>query len=281
MGYSIDPISANCYPGTTVLINKFDIHDEEKLNEIESVTSSARCAEWLNAPQAAAFDFDHYKAIHRFLFSDLYEWAGEVRGVNISKKGTQFTPAENIESQAGLIFERLRTCNYFKGLPQDEFVAEIVDFYCVTNALHPFRDGNGRIGRLWHTLLLTQWKPMFAWLLVESMIHDRQDEYYQAINRSNNEAESTAFIEFMLSAIKEALLETVQVGNTENMSTEEQRRYQIERFLRKNETITNADVRELLGISAATANRILARMTEDGKIRKIRIGKSWGYIFVK
>lgn len=113
------------------------------------------------------------------------------------------------------------------------------------------------------------------------MIHDRQDEYYQAINRSNNEAESTAFIEFMLSAIKEALLETVQVGNTENMSTEEQRRYQIERFLRKNETITNADVRELLGISAATANRILARMTEDGKIRKIRIGKSWGYIFVK
>ena len=97
MGYSIDPISANCYPGMTVLINKFDIHDEEKLNEIESVISSTRYAEWLNAPQAATFDFDHYKAIHRFLFSDLYEWAGEIRTVNISKKGTQFTPAENIK----------------------------------------------------------------------------------------------------------------------------------------------------------------------------------------
>ena len=79
MGYSIDPISANCYPDTTVLINKFDIRDEEKLSEIESVISSARYAEWLNAPQATTFDFDHYKAIHRFLFSDLYEWAGEVR----------------------------------------------------------------------------------------------------------------------------------------------------------------------------------------------------------
>ena len=100
MGYSIDPISANCYPGTTILINKFDIRDEERLNEIESVISSARYAEWLNAPQATTFDFDHYKAIHRFVFSDLYEWAGEVRTVNISKKGTQFTPAENIESQA-------------------------------------------------------------------------------------------------------------------------------------------------------------------------------------
>ena len=154
MGYSIDPISANCYPGTTILINKFDIRDEEKLSEIESVVSSARYAEWLNAPQATTFDFDHYKAIHRFVFSDLYEWAGEIRTVNISKKGTQFITAENIESQAGLIFEQLRACNYFKGLSHDEFVEEIVDFYCVTNALHPFREGNGRTQRVFLTQLI-------------------------------------------------------------------------------------------------------------------------------
>lgn len=151
MGYSIDPISANCYPGTTILINKFDIQDEEKLNEIESVLSSARYAEWLNAPQSTAFDFEHYKAIHRFLFSDLYDWAGEVRTVNISKKGTQFTPAENIEHQAELIFKRLKEFNYFKGLPHGEFVEEIVDFYCITNALHPFREGNGRTQRAFLT----------------------------------------------------------------------------------------------------------------------------------
>ena len=154
MGYSIDPISANCYPGTTVLINHFNIRDEEKLNEIESVISSARYAEWLNKPRSTTFDFEHYKAIHRFLFSDLYEWAGEVRTVNISKKGTQFTPAEQIESQASLIFDRLRDCSYFKSLPHDAFVEELVDFYCVTNALHPFREGNGRTQRVFLTQLI-------------------------------------------------------------------------------------------------------------------------------
>ena len=154
MGYSIDPISANCYPDTTVLINKFDIRDEEKLNEIESVISSTRYAEWLNSPQIATFDFDHYKSIHHYLFSDLYDWAGEIRKVNISKKGTQFTPAEIIEDQASRIFKRLKERNYFKNLPHSEFIEEIVDFYCITNELHPFREGNGRTQRVFLTQLI-------------------------------------------------------------------------------------------------------------------------------
>ena len=77
MGYSIDPISDNCYPGTSVLINKFDIRDEAKLNEVESVLVSARNAEWLSEPKETSFDFEHYKTIHHF--SSLTYMTGPVK----------------------------------------------------------------------------------------------------------------------------------------------------------------------------------------------------------
>ena len=152
-------------------------------------------------------------------------------------------------------------------------------FHYELELIHPFADGNGRIGRLWHTLLLTQWKPLFAWLPVETVIHDRQSEYYDAINRSNYAGESTAFLEFMLSAIQEALMEAVQTtGAAESMTADELRWYKIERFLNQNGSITNADVRRMFQMSSSTANRILAKLVDSGKVQRIRVGKSWGYI---
>ncbi len=153
-------------------------------------------------------------------------------------------------------------------------------FHYEFELIHPFADGNGRVGRLWHTLLLSKWNPTFAWLPVESIIHDRQQEYYNAINASNNAGESTAFIEFMLSAIKASLIDTAKMSD--DMSDEKTdkktlRLRKIEQFLRTHEYIMNADVRELCGVSAATANRILAGLTETGALKKHHINGYWKY----
>lgn len=153
-------------------------------------------------------------------------------------------------------------------------------FHYELELIHPFADGNGRVGRLWHTLLLSQWNPVFAWLPVESIIHDRQQEYYDAINASNDACESTAFIEFMLSAIKASLMDAIRTSD--EMSDEKTdkaalRWSRIETYLKTHDFIMNADVRTLCNVSAATANRILSGTVGEGKLVKCRVGGHWAY----
>ena len=153
-------------------------------------------------------------------------------------------------------------------------------FHYELELIHPFADGNGRMGRLWHTLLLFQWNPVFAWLPVESIIHARQQAYYDAINASNEAGESTAFVEFMLSAIQASLIEAVEMSDVMRDGRPDKaslRWNKIRSYLATHDSVMNADVRELCGVSAATANRILAGLVSAGKLVKCRRGGHWAY----
>lgn len=154
MSYSIDSLTADCYPGTSCLINKLDIRDEEMLAEYEAMVTTAKVALLEQNPLPGNFDFDHYRAIHQFLFEDLYAWAGQLRTVDMSKKGTAFVKAGEIKMLGEKAFARLNHRHNFAGLAHEDFVENIVDFYSVINLLHPFREGNGRTQRVFFTQLI-------------------------------------------------------------------------------------------------------------------------------
>lgn len=154
MGYSIEASGDSCYPNTSCLINKFDIRDDKKLSEIEAEITFAKAAILESEPPRLPLDFEYYKGIHRFLFEDLYDFAGELRKVDISKKGTLFCSVKELEKSCKACFDRLQNENYFKGFSKEKFIEEIVDFYRTTNYLHPFREGNGRTQRIFISKLI-------------------------------------------------------------------------------------------------------------------------------
>ncbi|MCL2125153.1 MAG: Fic family protein [Oscillospiraceae bacterium] len=124
------------------------MRDGDTLSRIEAEITQEAATRWEQSPGSSSFDFEHYKAIHKHLFQDLYSWAGETRDINISKKGTRFCLVEDIPDYSVRLFLRLRELDFLRELKRHEFIVEFVDFYVSTNYLHPFREGNGRTQRL-------------------------------------------------------------------------------------------------------------------------------------
>jgi cell filamentation protein len=129
------------YENSTVLVNKLDLRAQAELDAFEAEISSARAEEPL--PEGA-LDFTHYKVVHHHLFQDVYDWAGQVRTVRISKGGNPFCFPENIEDQAAELFDDLRTADYLRNLDAQAFSAKAAHFLAELNAIHAFREGNGR-----------------------------------------------------------------------------------------------------------------------------------------
>lgn len=151
------------YPGTSVLKNRRDIRDPERLSLFEMDMVTRRLLELAVRPLSGGFDAEHLQAIHRYLFQDVYVWAGEFRTVRIAKSGDLFALPEYIVSSLEKTCDELKAEGHLEGAGIERFCRRGAYYFGEINAVHPFRDGNGRAQREFLRLLglrsglLLQW----------------------------------------------------------------------------------------------------------------------------
>lgn len=129
------------YPGTDILKNKLNIKNADELQDVEKKLVAIRSKQGF---PPGRFDYAHLKAIHKHLFQDVYAWAGQERTVNISKGSGLFALVPFIEKAMNKQVVPLRTENYLRGLDFQQFVRRMAHHFIELNAIHPFREGNGR-----------------------------------------------------------------------------------------------------------------------------------------
>lgn len=138
-------------PDSGVMFNKLGITDRDALRDAEYKLTRLRGLELQNSPVVGRYDLEHYKSIHKHLFQDVYDWAGQVRTINFSKRNaeepwwkTRFENHELIKDGMEAVAGHLKAANYLRDLTQQEFAKRIVPVYAAVNALHPAPEGNGR-----------------------------------------------------------------------------------------------------------------------------------------
>ncbi|MCF6409965.1 Fic/DOC family protein [Pseudalkalibacillus salsuginis] len=142
-----NPQSKYCYEGTNVLINKLGIQDEDKLNQAERILSGRRLAELHLEPLPGNFDLAHLRNIHKFLFQDIYDFAGNPRDEQITKDSTPFAHPLHLIENSNALFKQLKEEAYLLDLDVVQFSDRAAYYMAEINILHPFREGNGRTQR--------------------------------------------------------------------------------------------------------------------------------------
>lgn len=216
----------------------------------------------------------HLLAAHSSLMNGLIEDAGHYRrsgvGVMHGKRVVHMAPpADRVPP---LMKDLLR---WLAGTDQHPLIASSV-FHYEFEFIHPFTDGNGRMGRLWQTLILSQWNPLFAYVPMESLVHAQQRQYYAALNDSTRRGDSAVFIEFMLTRLLEAI---AAAGSADKPSRKSKRTPvktpvktrvktadQILELLSKQPTLTLAEVAAHLGKSTSAIERAARKLRESGRL---------------
>lgn len=214
---------------------------------------------------------------HQLMMQDLVERNGKYRtdGVGIfdgERVVHLAPPADRIPELMTDLFEWLKTSDVHPLIKSCVFHYEF-------EFIHPFQDGNGRMGRLWQTAILKDWKEIFAWLPVETLIKENQKEYYNVLGTSDSEANSTKFIEFMLSLILNTIEEIIESEKkvTQKVTVKvTQNQKKIFDVIKENPYVTQEELANIVGITRKSVIENMKKLQENGFIKRVGADKN-GY----
>lgn len=245
---------------TAIIENKRVIGPKKDILEVKNAIAVYYYLDKLNP-----FSFESFCEAHGILMNGLVESAGRLRNKSVGiVKGSEIAhiapPSDLLKPLMNDLFDYLKN-------DDDLILIKSCVFHYEMEFIHPFIDGNGRMGRLWQTLILKDAYPVFEFLPVEALIKERQDNYYEALGKSDNTGESTLFIEFMLEIILESLEELLNIQNVSLLNID---RINLFKSIIKEDYFSRKDyLKNFREISSATASRDLQYAVENKLIEKI------------
>ncbi|MDD5158093.1 Fic family protein [Sulfurimonas sp.] len=237
------------------------------VKELAEVEGAIKAYEKLDAYMYDSLD--DLLLAHKILMGDILTSAGSFRGVNVQV-------GEHIAPQPSMVSELMQQLFSWLQMSNEHLLLKSCIFHYEFEFIHPFSDGNGRIGRLWQTVILNRLNPIFSLLPTESIVRDNQEEYYNAIESSTQNGESTPFIEFMLEMILKAIQNTLKSDQKSNYKSDQK----ILSLMQEKNKITIKELMEILAMSESGVKKVIKKLKDEGILNRVGSLKS-GYWEVK
>ena len=249
-------------------------------NEIQEVKNAVQTYELLL--KLNPYEEKDLLKAHSLMMQDLVSNNGKYRneGVGIFD-GNQVVhlapPADRVPLLMADLFNWLKTSDVHPLIKSCVFHYEF-------EFIHPFQDGNGRIGRLWQTVILKEWKEVFAWIPVETLIKENQSEYYNALNSSDKEADSSSFIEFMLSLLLKTIEEIIETEKKVTVKVSVKvtvNQQKILDVIKENPFVTQEELAQIIGLSRKSIIQNMKKLQENGLLKRVGADKNGRWEVVK
>jgi Fic family protein len=208
-------------------------------------------------------ELDDLLLAHKILMEEILTTAGSFRSVNV-KVG------EHIAPQLTMVNELMINLFSWLKYSDEHMLLKSCIFHYEFEFIHPFSDGNGRIGRLWQSVILNSFNPIFSLLPTESIVRDYQEEYYKAIEDSTQLGESTPFIEFMLEMILKSIQTTLKSDQKSNYKSDQK----VLALMKENSKITIYELMEKLSMSESGIKKVIKKLKDENIISRVGSLKS-------